>query len=236
MKDQEYFERIENYLSGSMSPEELEKFESEISANPELANDVNSQKELQLAVELGALKEDLHTIHNELKSNGQRTSFNWLAIAAGIAVLFTIGVYFLQDDDPAEELFATYSTVDPGLPVPMSSTTHYLFYDAMVDYKSEKYEVAIEKWKGIERAEPKNDTLNFYLGAAHFNLGDYEKALTYFTKVNTENQGTIANKAQWYTVLALLKTGNKEAVLSLTPGDTSRYRSDILQIQKELEK
>jgi len=236
MENQEIFERVERYINGQMVGEEKAQFEKELNTDKELAEAVREQREIQMAVELGALKENLEEIHREVAPSQKSSKTNWWAIAAGIAIILTAGVYLFQQDNSQDELFATYSTTDPGLPVPMSSVDHYIFYDAMVDYKAEKYQVAIKKWKGLVRAEPTNDTLNYYVASAYFNLENYNEAVSYFNKVNQNSDSPLQYKSQWYTVLAWIQLNQTDKILAVDVNPRSPYYEKIQEIQKALEK
>lgn len=236
MESQENFEMIERYLNNEMLGDEKKAFESNLESNSELKSELKIQKDLRLAVEMGALKHDLNDIHDKLFVGEKSSSNNWLAIAAGFAIILTLGVWIINQNGKPSDLFATYSTTDPGLPVPMSSTNHYLFYDAMVDYKAEKYEKAIEKWKGLLRAEPQNDTLNYYTGSSYFNLSDYEKATEYFEKVGREEGATLRDKAQWYSVLAWIELEDFKAIQQAKPYAGSPYEQRIEEIKSAVQK
>jgi len=235
MENQENFERIERYVNDRMSADEKNQFEKELKSDDKLASEYEEQREIQMAVEIGALKENLEDIHEDLAYSQKPSKTNWWAIAAGIAIILTVGIYLFKQNSPEEQLFATYSTTDPGLPVPMSSVDHYIFYDAMVDYKAEKYDVAINKWKGLVRAEPTNDTLNYYVGSAHYNLENYGEAVGYFEKVNPDSDSPLRYKSQWYRVLAWIKLDQKDKILAEKALEGSPYAERINEVQKALE-
>ena len=235
MENQENFERVERYINDEMSAEEKAQFENDLKSNAELSKAYEEQCEMQMAVELGALNDSLDEIHNEVVGEQKNSKNNWWAIAAGIAIIIAAGVYLFQQGSPQDQLFATYSTTDPGLPVPMSSVDHYIFYDAMVDYKAEKYDVAINKWKGLVRAEPTNDTLNYYVGSAHYNLENYGEAVGYFEKVNPDSDSPLRYKSQWYRVLAWIKLDQKDKILAEKALEGSPYAERINEVQKALE-
>lgn len=233
-KDQIQFERISAYLTENMSAEDLQEFEKALATDENLRDELAIQKELQLAIELGGLNETLEQIHEEHFLEETTAQNNWFAIAAGIAALLAFGIWFVNQDTPSEALFAEYATIEPGLPVPMSSTSQYDFYDAMVDYKSEKYELAISKWAQILVEKPNNDTLNFYIGSAYFNQEKYTDALPYLTEVESKTISNLKNKAQWYMVLTYLKLENTAAVRAVSPSHNSPYSDKIKAIQNSL--
>lgn len=238
---QELFERIEAYLKGILPPEELERFERDLASQERLRQELELQKELLLTIEAGALREHLREIARRYPTHSnpsRKTKGLWYAAAAGIAALFGLGVWFLAQPDTKEALFAELVQYDPGLPVPMSTTNKYHFYDAMVDYKNELPQKAIEKWSSLLQETPDNDTLNYYLGAAHFKLKQYDEALAYFRTVEALPPNTFKEKSQWYSALSFFQNGNYAAIDSLQhtalPGNRERITA-LSEALSELE-
>lgn len=214
----ELFERIEAYIKGNMLPEEVERFERELDEKEGLRKELELQKDLLLALEAGALKDHLAEIarrHPTQMQPPKKVKGLWFAAAAGIAALVGLGVWFLAQADPKQALFAELVQYDPGLPVPMSTTNKYRFYDAMVDYKNDLPEKAIAKWTALLPEDPNNDTLLYYLGAAHFKLKQYDEALAFFHTVETLPPNTFKEKSQWYAALSFFQNGNYTAIDSI---------------------
>lgn len=223
----------ERYVLGDMSTEEREKFEHEMSSNRALRMAVDDIRQSILAVRAGAVREELQGIHERrISPNNSRGSY-WLGIAAGLMVLVAATFWWIMRPEANERLFAQYATTDPGLPVPMSATTDYAFFDAMVDYKSEDYRTAIRKWEPLFADEPQNDTLAYYLGSAHFNLGEYARALEYYRDLPANSE--FYPRSQWYRALTFVKTGDKESLLSIRPNEDSNYADRITQLQDQME-
>lgn len=236
---QTLYERIESYLLKSMSAQEVIEFEKEMNAQPSLRKEVEIQKEILTAVELGALKECLQSLRKSQYRNDSPTSEKqsrryWFALAAGMAAIVALGIWILIKPPTQEDLFAQYVEYDPGLPVPMSTTESYEFYDAMVDYKNELYEKAIDKWTALLNNDPKNDTLNYYIGAAHFNHGQYKQAIPHFNRVQALNSLEFQSKSQWYLALSWLQTENYAAIDSLSKQALPPYRKRINQLNNAL--
>lgn len=234
-KDQILFERIESYLMGNLSVEELRVFEIELEASEALRAEVRIQKDLQISIELGGLASTLEDIHHKNHSTSRLSgSKRWLGLAAGLAALIALTFWFTTSQTQTEKLFAEYATTDPGMPVPMSATNQYDFYDAMVDYKTEKYDLAIQKWSTLLVEKPNNDTLLYFTASAHFNLAQYQTALKLFAQMGIDSSAPYNDKAQWYTVLCDLKLDNKASVLDVIPNVNSPYEERILSIQEAL--
>jgi len=232
----EEFEKIEKYIQRKMLPEEKSIFEAEIRSNPKLKHTVEENQMLIRAVEIAGFRSNLERIHDKkfgtkVKKPAIRP---WLAMAAGIILLIAAGLWLTNSPETEERIFAQYATIDPGLPVPLSGANDYIFQDAMVDYKAGKYDVTIEKWSTILNSDPESNVLNYYIGAAHFNLKKYEDAVPYFRKAADDESSEYEAKAQWYLLLSQLKLKNNEEVLSISPVADSPYREQIEEIQKKL--
>lgn len=229
----EDWNRVERYVLGQMPPDENQAFEREMSENENLREEVNRTQEAILAVKTGALREQLREIH-EAKIESKKASGNfWLSVAAGIMILVAVAGWFLTRPSANERLFAEYSTTDPGLPVPMSASDEYDFFDAMVDYKSGEYDEAIRKWSTLAENDPENDTLLYYIGAAEFNQENFEQALEQFRKI-PENSG-FYDRTRWYTALIMVSRGDKEALADITPAPDSEYAERIMELKEQME-
>jgi tetratricopeptide (TPR) repeat protein len=201
--------------------------------DPMLAKEVDTQRELMLAVETGEMKNRLELIHqNRFKKNNNA---RWYLVAASITILLAIGIWAINRPDKAERLFAANMTIDPGLPVPMSATKNYVFHDAMVDYKSGKYDLAIIKWEPLLAKNPENDTLNYYLGAASFNTKNYQKAIPFFEMVALQDNSTFYGKAEWYLALSFLITKDFDRLNALSVNSKSDYAQKIKSLTHKLE-
>jgi len=237
---QEVFERIDAFLSNRMNAAEKAEMERDMAADSDLYSEVKLQKELKRAVELGALKEVLHSIDDQ---NRQRTSTPsdaqprryWWAMAASFVALVGMGIWILgKPEAKHERIFAEYAYTDPGLPVPMSTTDQYAFYDAMVDYKNELYPRAIDKWKELLSTKPANDTLLFYIASSYFNEGHFNSAISYFEKVADHPESVFRARSQFYLALAWLQTKDDHRIHELVSRSDSLYRNEIESISNKL--
>jgi tetratricopeptide (TPR) repeat protein len=233
---QELFERIEKYLLKKMSAEERLSFENEMAGDAALMNEVSIQRKLLKSVLAGSMKEQLEGIHSATQKESEKKSNRtlWMGLAAGVAILLAAGLYFFNAPDLNEKLFAENTSIDPGLPVPMSASNNFAFHDAMVDYKNEQYEKAISKWQVLQKENPNNDTLTYYIGACYFNSKQYDKALGQFELIHKNNTSAFRNKSQWYAVLSLLQTQQAERIKAIIPYSNSPYEQKILRIQEAL--
>lgn len=213
---QEEFERIERYLSQSMTKEEQHSFEEELKSNPTLQDEVANQKLYHEAIETQSLKEQLHQFHEEIfdkdntSDNSKLISFPFRKMIAAAVIVIALGSFWFFNNNSNEKLYAKHFSPDPGLPTTMSETANYEFYNGMVDYKQKNYKKAISKWETLLKEKPQNDTLNYFIGVAHLANKDEEKAIKYLNQVAQNTSGRFSNEAFYYLGLAHLKADNLE--------------------------
>ncbi|MBD1262173.1 tetratricopeptide repeat protein [Maribacter polysiphoniae] len=227
---QEQQEEFESVLLNQMDSKEKAVFNHKLNSDTELKKQFEEFKELFLAIEEEGLRNMMATFHNNLKGESStitstKSKFHWYRIAASIAILISLGIWFFNKQSPNEKLFKRYYSVDPGLPTVMGNNDNYAFYEAMVDYKQGNYDVAINKWEKLLLTNQDSDTLNYFLGSAYLANGNTNKAIILFE--NTLNSGapTFSKEAHYYMALALLKNNNiEEAIkhLKMVPDEKSQ--------------
>lgn len=236
------FDLIERYLLEKMTADERTSFEERLQNEPELRNEKDSMAELILGVESFGLKQSLKGRKIGDSSEGKVVgikpkstfSIRKLAVAASIAAIFFCGWWFLQPNVSSDDqLLAKAFVTDPGLPTRMSETSNYDFYDAMVEYKMENYAKAIDLWT-TSRSNIGVDTLNYYLGMAHLNQGNYTLAAIELQKVKAES--ALSSKAQWYQLSILIKEKNYVEAKTVIKNLPSSIHPAYNEVSKFLEK
>ena len=87
---------------------------------------------------------------------------------------------------------------------------NYAFNKAMVAYKEGKYQEAIGSWEKLYQNNPDNDSLNYFLGAAHLANSEAHKAIPYLENVFPQAESSFQQESLWYLGLAYLKSGEVE--------------------------
>lgn len=231
-----FLEQIERYYNNSMTVEERTEFEN-LLKNPEFKSQVEDIKTLILGIETQSLKEQLNKFHKEVidpNSTQEPTGENYFTfkkIAAAAIIVIAIGSYWFFHQDPNQKLYTKYFTPDPGLPTTMSQSADYEFYDAMVNYKQGDYKTAISKWQTLLIGQPKNDTLNYFLGVAYLANNDERSAIKYLDIVTNTKQSYFKNDAFYYLGLAHLKSDNiEDAIKNLNNSKVDNSRTIILEL------
>jgi len=231
----EEFARIEAYVLRTMSAESRDQFQAEMSRDNHLSAEVELFQTLLLASKKAGLERQLNKLHSASSDKPVISMKFWIGIAAGLALLIA-ATFYLTRPGAEEQLFAAHVSVDPGLPVPMSATIEYDFYDAMVDYKSEDYDACLRKWNQLLQLDLTNDTLQYYIASAHFNKKEYPAAIEGYQSVLRSSDSDFRDRAEWYLVLSYLTTGKHDAIAEIADSTHSEYRERITQIRDQLKK
>lgn len=231
---QEQQEEFERFLLSQMELEEETIFHKKLDGNTVLKNQFEEFKTLFFAIEEEGLRKVLNDFHEAIpnKAHTLQSNFNLYRIAAGVAILVTLGFWFFNRPSQNEKLFEEYFTADPGLPTVMGSSDNYDFYEAMVDYKQGHYQVAIEKWETLLQEKPNNDTLNFFIGAAHLANENVDNAIKFLNPLTDDQNSVFYNEVNNFLGLALLKKGDvPEAKLVLSKSTITKSRELLSQLK-----
>jgi tetratricopeptide (TPR) repeat protein len=224
----EQLETIERFLHNKMMPEERQVFIARLSSNELLKKNVDEMQLVLLGIEEASVKEKLVGFHNSLpKSAAPKQAVvkalrlkSWLA-AASVLLIVSVGSWLIfSNPGDNESLFKAYFHPDPGLVSTMSLSENYLFDRAMVDYKTGNFKAAIKTWDSLQRIQPANDTLNYFLGTASLSNNELDNAIRYLQNVAAMPASVFSKDANWYLGLAYLKKGDrKEAIYYIERSD-----------------
>jgi TolA-binding protein len=238
---QELLETIERYLKNSMPVAERNTFEKKIKSNPTLQQQVKDIESILFGVRRGVLKNKTKEFHEALISENATSkkekkvfflNYKTISIAASIVIL--VGCFwFFNRTSQNETIFNTYFTEDRGLETNMGATNQYAFDDAMVDYKHGKYDKAIKKWGLLLKKQPKNDTLNYFLGVSHLANKDVNKAIQFLETTVNNSESTFLNEANFYLGLSYLKLDKTDlAIETLQKSNSERSKAVVEELKK----
>jgi len=206
LETQELFER---FLMGGMDDNERSAFLESLEGDSELDQRFKMFKSTFRAVEEAGLRTSMEQYHSKIEGSGKGSHrsgrITFYRIAASVAVLVALGLWFLLHKTPNERLYQQYFIADPGLPTVMGSADNYDFQEAMVEYKQGNYATAIAKWETLLSQNRDNDTLNYFLGSAHLARGDAHKAIGYMQKALSVKESAFVQDLHFYLGLAYLK-------------------------------
>lgn len=232
----ESFEEMEAYLLGRLDARQRLLFEEKLAVDAELRQELELEREHILAVEMAGMERTLGSLRAQgtvsTAGNGFRWA-PWLKVAAMVALLLGGVAWWLARPPLEQRVFAQYYQPDPGLPVPMSVVKDPVFQDAMVAFKLEAYSEAVDKWEGLLRERPGNDTLQYFIGSAQLAQGKAKEAIPLFSHVAANASSAFQAKARWFLYLAYLRTGDREAMQQLKMSTDPAYGERAREIERQ---
>ncbi len=218
----EWIDKAERYLNGEMSAGERTEFESELSANAALRKDLELYNSINKAMSgtpnENELRDTLQQMNKKYFAGGavvKKGSFKkWLAVAASLVLLVSIGFYFLLPSKPSvEKLYAEYAVHEP-LSISQRENTDDLKADLLATeaegfYYNKKYKEALPVLQQYFERRPNDLQAKFALGICNLELSRYPEAEKIFAAM-TSGQTAYVETAKWYLVLTALKQKDME--------------------------
>ncbi len=240
----EEWDIIESYLDVPDTPERENSWNAKLSSIPDSAKKIEHVKKIRKQIERSIRKSKIKEFHTHIskeentKSEGGVSEKNknskllWYALAAIFVGLF--GIFWMMDRTPAEKIFAENFKPDIGLPLKMGTPNNVGFYEGMVEYKQGNYKNAIAQWKVLWKDNPKNDTLNYFLGVANLAQGNAKKSLEYLENQERFHQTIFNEDAAYYAALAKIKEGKFEEAKMFLKNNSSDRNTKLLQVLQAL--
>ncbi len=219
METNNYSHLIEKYLFNQMSESEKREFEIQVESNPSLAEELELQKSLFEA----ANDEDFKKILPSLKSAEQdylatlsKKRYLWfspknlLLYAASLLLIVLFSWLYFVNNNKVEsiELFATY--YEPYPMVLSFRGKNDLINGTVNSYNEKNFESVITSMNQLILEDSLGFVPYMYLGIAHLELGNLDKAIENFTVVSDSNNATFRQQANWYIALTYLKANESE--------------------------
>jgi TolA-binding protein len=200
--------RIDDYLSGRLSPEARQAFEEELNRDPELQKQVGLQRDM---VFLLSHQKDRTELKGRLEKTGAnffgeeeparpRARIRWIgwAAAAAAVLLFVLWSVFVQPD-----LYQQYAEFPPlALSEKSTATTNWAATEQA--FNSGDYAEAALQLEIYLEAFPDDQQARLYLGIAQMETGDLEAARQSFAEVSAVAPA-LSDYAEWYRALSYLK-------------------------------
>lgn len=188
-------QRIDQYINGELSANEIDELWVEIVQNPEYMNYLNTMTNLKEVVK-------------DEKQPGLRKVWMYAAAAVIVLLLAVVGTLrFMNPENPAsvEPISSIeldyYRSTDAGL---NASDRDKIIRNAIELYNQDRFDEAVTLLK--EEREKTEDTnwiseLNMTLGTIHYNEDKFQEAAAYFSEIITykgQIDLLVLEKAYWY--------------------------------------
>ena len=228
-----YSRFTDRYLDGELGEHEQQRFEKELSSNPELAKDLELHREVNHALQetdvLG-FRNQLDQIHASIEP-GYKQSITRKVLqskyariaAASVAILLAVGLIFgnmLNQPVNTDELFERYYDAPP-----LSRTTRSdaqvenVYMKALEHYKNERFADAAKLFEQVVELNKYNIPAHMGAGVSNLENNQPEKAKGSFKEIIGQEDNLYIDQATWYLGLCYLKTRNL---------DNARTQFDII--------
>jgi len=244
MDDQNYI-LFENYLSGSLTEDEIASFENKLKNNTAFNTEFTTYKELSVFLEhkfqrkedSTAFRQNLKRISNsyfeKLETPKKSIKFKtWQYVIAASVVLF-FGIQFFNSlVTPTYAKYANYDTIS----LTVRGSQNKLLTNAEEAFNSKNFVKAEVYFTQLLEADNNNSELKLYKAVSQIELNKYTEADEMLTTLS--RGGSIyKNKAAWYLALSKLKQKDYKAsieVLKTIPKDADDYKN-AQKLLKELD-
>ncbi|MBK7872377.1 MAG: tetratricopeptide repeat protein [Saprospiraceae bacterium] len=213
-------ERIDRYLSGEMDASEKQAFDAEVAANPQLAEELALQRDMNTFLR-GKDRRD--ALQNQLKNIGgdyfktveesakivqmPRRRLRWMIAASAAAVIVTLIVWqFLF----SPSLYDQYATYAPLALAEKSATTITDWSQTESAFNSGDYRTAEAQLTQYLTENPNDQLARLYLGICKMELNQLAEAQQIFQSFE-DADASIKDYADWYLALSYLKAKDEES-------------------------
>jgi hypothetical protein len=244
---------LQKYLDKELSESELDRFEQDLKASPELLVDLELYKEVDEAIadtEVVDFRAQLTDLRDETRrTDSGRRVFRFTrpwhyAASAALALLVAIGLATvlgrpLSNADLFVKYMKPYELVLTNRSV-NNAHIQYLMNIAQEHYNNGNFARASEMFDEILNLNDQMMEAEFYKGAANMGNQLYVDASKSFTKVIEHNDNAYVQKAEWYLagcLLALDQTDRARRQLALIANSSNHfYKEDAAKILKRMKR
>lgn len=213
-----YFEYIQDYLDGHLSPEELQRFESELARNAELQAEADHQralrdtiaKQLRAAEGLPALKATLQSVSGAHFGKPAKPKLfamvRWLIPAAAAACLLiifnTLGWFEVN-----------YETL-PDMPASVTRgvESEAIAKHAAAAFNAKNYDESISLLRPLVAEDTTHMRNRYFLGLSYLGLKDYRQSAATLRPI-ANGASVYADDAGYFLAVSLWRLGEPDESL-----------------------
>jgi len=210
MADDNYSERIDQYLDGELSGNELQTFESQISNDPQLEEELMANVLLREALESDVQADMRANIKNWRKENHEQNTgltirkiIVRLAAAASVLLVFGLAIGNLilpqySNDAIAESVYIPETDLSGAV----KGQTADVLDQALLAFENENYDKAMAGFKQY----PDNDKAIYGLAQSYFLTNQFDAAIVSFSELLDRGNMNYKESAEYYLLLSYLKS------------------------------
>lgn len=241
MNNMEY---IENYFKGDNTAEQERQFENKILTDADFANDVafyisaNAAMQQELHEEKKQRFREMYESHKVISMKPRvRSLWKYMAAASVIIAAFLLTWFLSENKTSPEQLADKYVKQNfKTLNVTMGNSDS--LQTGISLFNSGKLNEALSVFESLENSDATNSEATKYAGIVSLRLGDYAKALKYFSLLEADTV-LYSNLGKFYKAITLLernKEGDKAAAKQLLQEVVDRDLDGKKEAEKWLKK
>ena len=252
MNEDKKYDQIQRYLNGDLTEQEVQAFEEALTQDAELKEEMDLHLLANDAVEL-IVEDELRADLKQLaQKSSQKTSQSSGAkvvslrrrlyvFGAAASVLLLLGFFAInfQSNQYSNDAIASGAYQNELLNRVRGAEDASLLQEGMTLLTQENYEEAVAYFFRVTdpalEAEAK-----YAAGHAHYNLLDYEKAMSNFTAVIESKDPRFVEKAEWFYLLSALADDKiqeeqpLQVLDKLINDDSHLYHQEAMAVNKKL--
>jgi hypothetical protein len=209
---------LESYINSELSDEELASFETELTSNKKLQEEIELIKNIDLALnetDVMQLRSNLQGIAGEIASNKQtERSFAGRfkakrivlsTVAASLILLLGItGIISRQSGDIYQKFYTRYEAT--GIVRSANTSANQTLTQALQKFENQDYKAALDLFSEIIAKDQNNMVGHFYAGVSLQETGKYQNAIEEYQTVIIDKDNLFTEQAEWYIGLCYLQT------------------------------
>ncbi|PXX96971.1 hypothetical protein DF185_18240 [Marinifilum breve] len=244
------FDRIEDFLDGGLSDDQLKEFEKDLLDDPDLQMELDLHQEVDEAImenDIMDLRSKLEAIEIPPKEQEKRKFkylTKWNIVAASLALFIGLGsLMFLVNNKNSysnEKVYSNYYKPYAIVNTTRSADANIdnMLVTALKSYEAKDYQTALTLFKQILDKDSTNITSNFYSGISNLEINEYHKANKNFTRVIKHKNNLFIEQSEWYLGFCYLMTNERDKAIkqfnTIARGN-SFYKAKAQEILSKLE-
>jgi predicted Zn-dependent protease len=244
-------DKMDDYIQNKMNDLDRKVFEKELAEDPDKKERFEQHKEVIQIIEIASLKEQLdrleHKVDQEKKSSSQKKSkvinlfprAQMIGIAASLTILIVAAVWIFYPSQNNSDHFAfrKYYQKDPGLPTTMGVSDQITLDQAMLLYKQNNYQEALQAFETLLNETP-NDTVQYYYAMSLMELDQFAEAEKTLRKLELKSSN-LQQRRDWYLIMALLQLNREDEAIELVneiiDQEQHLYKNDAKRLFEEIQ-
>lgn len=222
-----HIDRIQRYLDGEMSDDELKRFKDDLQKDPELVKELDLHRsigDIILSKDEERFRKKLDEAYRayKIKSfnreensvNRKKSKFKVLYPAIAVTLILLSAVFYIisfgkqSNDAIFKKYLSSYTLEFNSRSGNVKNEEDKILHSAINLYEAKNYSEASQQLKTVLNLQPKNTEALFYNGLCLMYLNEFDNAIHSFEIVLSEPYSYYQSYAKWYLSMCYIKTND----------------------------